>query len=65
MYLLCKELCKRGIADAQGSDLFVVFISNDKKQACIFCSHVTQLAVCLKICVLFALFLMNLEFVLV
>ncbi|KAB2631288.1 protein N-terminal glutamine amidohydrolase [Pyrus ussuriensis x Pyrus communis] len=32
VYLLCKELCKKGIADAQGSDLFVVFISNDKKQ---------------------------------
>lgn len=34
MYLLCKKLCADGIADAEGSDLFVVFISNEKKQAC-------------------------------
>ncbi|KAF5750220.1 protein N-terminal glutamine amidohydrolase-like [Tripterygium wilfordii] len=32
VYLLCKKLCSNGIADAQGSDLFVVFISNEKKQ---------------------------------
>ncbi|PON38859.1 Protein N-terminal glutamine amidohydrolase, alpha beta roll [Parasponia andersonii] len=32
VYLLCKKLCENGIADAEGSDLFVVFISNDKKQ---------------------------------
>lgn len=34
MYLLCKELGTKGIADAQSSDLYVVFISNEKKQAC-------------------------------
>lgn len=33
MYLLCKTLCENGVADATGSDLFVVFISNEKKQA--------------------------------
>ncbi|KAJ4842634.1 hypothetical protein Tsubulata_013328 [Turnera subulata] len=33
VYFLCKKLCKDGIAKADGSDLFVVFISNDKKQA--------------------------------
>ncbi|XP_008222115.1 PREDICTED: protein N-terminal glutamine amidohydrolase [Prunus mume] len=32
VYLLCKELGTKGIADAQSSDLFVVFISNEKKQ---------------------------------
>ncbi|KAF3442690.1 hypothetical protein FNV43_RR16607 [Rhamnella rubrinervis] len=32
VYLLCKKLCENGIADAEGSDLFVVFISNEKKQ---------------------------------
>ncbi|PON86904.1 Protein N-terminal glutamine amidohydrolase, alpha beta roll [Trema orientale] len=32
VYLLCKKLFENGIADAEGSDLFVVFISNDKKQ---------------------------------
>lgn len=32
VYLLCKKLCADGIADADGSDLFVVFISNEKKQ---------------------------------
>lgn len=32
VYLLCKELSAKGIADAQSSDLFVVFISNEKKQ---------------------------------
>lgn len=31
-YLLCKKLCANGLADADGSDLFVVFISNEKKQ---------------------------------
>lgn len=35
MYLLCKTLCENGVADANGSDLFVVFISNEKKQASI------------------------------
>ncbi|XP_031262852.1 protein N-terminal glutamine amidohydrolase [Pistacia vera] len=32
VYLLCKKLCANGTADADGSDLFVVFISNEKKQ---------------------------------
>lgn len=32
VYLLCKKLCSIGIADTQGSDLFVVFISNENKQ---------------------------------
>ncbi|XP_028761551.1 protein N-terminal glutamine amidohydrolase isoform X2 [Neltuma alba] len=32
VYLLCKKLCADGIADADGSDLFVVFISNEKRQ---------------------------------
>ncbi|KAB2066003.1 hypothetical protein ES319_A09G129900v1 [Gossypium barbadense] len=32
VYFLCKKLCSSQIADAQGSDLFVVFISNDNKQ---------------------------------
>ncbi|ESW17596.1 hypothetical protein PHAVU_007G252600 [Phaseolus vulgaris] len=32
VYLLCKKLCSDGIAKAEGSDLFVVFISNEKKQ---------------------------------
>ncbi|KAK6232185.1 hypothetical protein SCA6_002258 [Theobroma cacao] len=36
VYFVCKKLCSNGIADAQGSDLFVVFISNDNKQACTF-----------------------------
>nr|KYP73638.1 hypothetical protein KK1_006285 [Cajanus cajan] len=33
VYLLCKKLCSDGIANAEGSDLFVVFISNERKQA--------------------------------
>ncbi|CAA0376242.1 unnamed protein product [Arabidopsis thaliana] len=32
VYLLCKTLCENGVADATGSDLFAVFISNEKKQ---------------------------------
>ncbi|KAH7855669.1 hypothetical protein Vadar_027496 [Vaccinium darrowii] len=32
VYLLCKKLCTSGLADADGSDLYVVFISNEKKQ---------------------------------
>ncbi|XP_057249137.1 protein N-terminal glutamine amidohydrolase isoform X1 [Beta vulgaris subsp. vulgaris] len=32
VYRLCKKLCSSGMADTEGSDLFVVFISNDKKQ---------------------------------
>ncbi|GKV52931.1 hypothetical protein SLEP1_g59481 [Rubroshorea leprosula] len=38
VYLLCKKLCANGVADAQGSDLFVVFIANEKKQACMIFS---------------------------
>ncbi|KAF5941015.1 hypothetical protein HYC85_022182, partial [Camellia sinensis] len=30
--LACKKLCTGGVADAEGSDLFVVLISNEKKQ---------------------------------
>ncbi|KAG8646680.1 protein N-terminal glutamine amidohydrolase isoform X2 [Manihot esculenta] len=32
VYFLCKKLCQIGTADAEGSDLFVAFISNEKKQ---------------------------------
>lgn len=32
IYFLCKKLCEDGIAASDGSDLFVVFISNEKKQ---------------------------------
>ncbi|XP_059668412.1 protein N-terminal glutamine amidohydrolase [Cornus florida] len=32
VYLLCKKLQENGVAEAEGSDLFVVFISNEKKQ---------------------------------
>ncbi|KAL9273696.1 N-terminal glutamine amidohydrolase-like protein [Drosera capensis] len=32
VYLLCKKLITSGIADEKGSDLFVVFISNEKKR---------------------------------
>ncbi|KAK6791213.1 hypothetical protein RDI58_010294 [Solanum bulbocastanum] len=32
IYLLCKKLCDDGLADPDGSDLFVIFISNEKKQ---------------------------------
>jgi len=32
VYLLCKTLCENGVAEATCSDLFVVFISNEKKQ---------------------------------
>ncbi|KAI9120546.1 hypothetical protein K1719_007579 [Acacia pycnantha] len=32
VYSLCNKLCADRIADADGSDLFVVFISNEKKQ---------------------------------
>lgn len=31
VYLLCKKLCSDGIANSEGSDLFVAFISNEKK----------------------------------
>ncbi|CAI0376998.1 unnamed protein product [Linum tenue] len=33
IYFLCKKLCENGRANADGSDLFVVFISNEKKAA--------------------------------
>ncbi|KAK3135629.1 hypothetical protein QOZ80_5BG0421450 [Eleusine coracana subsp. coracana] len=32
VYLLCKELIRTGVADPGGNDLFVVFISNERKQ---------------------------------
>ncbi|KAJ7976772.1 protein N-terminal glutamine amidohydrolase [Quillaja saponaria] len=32
VYFLCKQLCGNGVADAEGSDLFVIFISNEKRQ---------------------------------
>ncbi|PHT80687.1 Protein N-terminal glutamine amidohydrolase [Capsicum annuum] len=32
IYLLCKKLCDDGLADPDGSDLFIIFISNEKKQ---------------------------------
>ncbi|CAK8570907.1 unnamed protein product [Lathyrus sativus] len=32
VYLLCKKLCNDGISNSEGSDLFVLFISNEKKQ---------------------------------
>lgn len=44
VYLLCKKLCTSGVADADGSDLYVVFISNEKKQVC-NCIFSIQLAV--------------------
>ncbi|CAN1173000.1 Protein N-terminal glutamine amidohydrolase [Linum perenne] len=31
VYLLCKKLCENGKANEDGSDLFIVFISNEKK----------------------------------
>ncbi|KAK4404863.1 protein N-terminal glutamine amidohydrolase [Sesamum angolense] len=32
VYLLCKKLSEDGIAKSDGSDLYVVFVSNEKKQ---------------------------------
>lgn len=32
--MLCKKLAADGIARSDGSDLFVIFISNENKQAC-------------------------------
>nr|GMC84316.1 protein N-terminal glutamine amidohydrolase [Ipomoea batatas] len=32
VYLLCKKLCADGVANPDASDLFAVFISNEKKQ---------------------------------
>ncbi|XP_043693606.1 protein N-terminal glutamine amidohydrolase isoform X2 [Telopea speciosissima] len=34
VYLLCKKLSMIGVADAEGSDLFVVFISNENRFHC-------------------------------
>lgn len=36
VYFLCKKLSEEGIAESDGSDLYVVFISNEKKQASLF-----------------------------
>ncbi|KAK4481701.1 hypothetical protein RD792_012609 [Penstemon davidsonii] len=36
VYMLCKNLSEDGIAKSDSSDLFVVFISNEKKQASSF-----------------------------
>ncbi|KAL6987147.1 Protein N-terminal glutamine amidohydrolase [Sarracenia purpurea var. burkii] len=44
VYLLCKQLCTSGVADAEGSDLFVVFISNDKKQVPLWHQKASQRA---------------------
>ncbi|XP_057488033.1 protein N-terminal glutamine amidohydrolase-like [Actinidia eriantha] len=44
VYLLCKKLCTNGIADAEGSDLFVVFISNEKKQVPLWHQKASQRA---------------------
>ncbi|XP_033515198.1 protein N-terminal glutamine amidohydrolase [Nicotiana tomentosiformis] len=32
VYLLCKKLCDDALANTNGSDLFIIFISNEKKQ---------------------------------
>lgn len=32
VYLLCKELIRSGIADPAGTDLYVVFISNEEEK---------------------------------
>ncbi|XP_065857246.1 protein N-terminal glutamine amidohydrolase isoform X1 [Euphorbia lathyris] len=32
VYFLCKKLCESGVSDAKDTDLFVAFISNEKKQ---------------------------------
>ncbi|WCJ33469.1 Protein N-terminal glutamine amidohydrolase [Euphorbia peplus] len=32
VYYLCKKLCESGVSDAKDTDLFVAFISNEKKQ---------------------------------
>ncbi|CAL5351940.1 unnamed protein product [Camellia sinensis] len=44
VYLLCKKLCTSGVADAEGSDLFVVFISNEKKQVPLWHQKASQRA---------------------
>jgi hypothetical protein len=32
IYMLCKELIRIGVADPMGTDLYVVFISNEEKK---------------------------------
>ncbi|KAA8517106.1 hypothetical protein F0562_017399 [Nyssa sinensis] len=44
VYFLCKKLCANGTADAEGSDLFVVFISNEKKQVPLWHQKASQRA---------------------
>ncbi|KAL7194382.1 hypothetical protein ACSBR1_034735 [Camellia fascicularis] len=44
VYLLCKKLYTSGVADAEGSDLFVVFISNEKKQVPLWHQKASQRA---------------------
>ncbi|XP_012086154.1 protein N-terminal glutamine amidohydrolase [Jatropha curcas] len=44
VYFLCKKLCQQGIADAEGSDLFVAFISNEKKQVPLWHQKASQRA---------------------
>ncbi|CAL5420834.1 unnamed protein product [Camellia sinensis] len=44
VYLLCKKLCTSGVADAEGSDLFVVFVSNEKKQVPLWHQKASQRA---------------------
>ncbi|XXG83539.1 hypothetical protein AAC387_Pa10g1272 [Persea americana] len=42
VYLLCKKLCEIGMADPDGIDLFVVFISNEDKQATLWHQKASQ-----------------------
>ncbi|RWR93768.1 protein N-terminal glutamine amidohydrolase [Cinnamomum micranthum f. kanehirae] len=42
VYLLCKKLCEIGVADPDGIDLFVVFISNEDKQATLWHQKASQ-----------------------
>ncbi|CAK9182406.1 unnamed protein product [Ilex paraguariensis] len=44
VYLLCKKLCAGGAADMEGSDLFVVFITNEKKQVPLWHQKASQRA---------------------
>jgi hypothetical protein len=34
--MLCKELIRTGVADPAGTDLYVVFISNEEKKVILF-----------------------------
>ncbi|CAN4107224.1 unnamed protein product [Withania somnifera] len=43
-YLLCKMLCDDGLADIDGSDLLVIFISNEKKQIPLWHQKASQCA---------------------